>query len=198
MSKCLSKNKHILLSAVTEEGFVQLFEHVLNGVIKKPLLPKMTIHIVSKPNGRDSKPQTIPIIASKVCDDTGFCIVAYGCHKNPIFEKVNISECPKNLTLVRNKCLCCTDCSEKRNLEVCSSIENGFKSKDVSPLNGSFKSKKQKLLDFEQKYTDVTEDKYAEQTDALKTKIILNETRLPSLPSNMKKRLKITEDEFHG
>ncbi|XP_035221500.1 uncharacterized protein LOC118194452 [Stegodyphus dumicola] len=157
----------------------------------------MTIHIVSKPNGRDSKPQTIPISASKVCDDTGFCIVVYGCHKKPIFEKVNISECPKNLTLLRNKCSCCSDCSEKRNLEVCSLIENGFKSKDVSSLNGSFKSKKQKPLDSEKKYTHVTENEYTEQTEALKTKpkLILNEARLPNLPSNMKKRLKIAEDE---
>ncbi|KAF8777673.1 WD repeat-containing protein 43-like [Argiope bruennichi] len=109
VTKTFSKNNPIFLSAVVKDGPLYLFKHVLNGKPKKDLEPQMTLHIESKASVDTSKPSSIPIIASQFSSDSKSCLIAYGNIENPTFEKVEIVDCPKTLTLSRDKRLSSED-----------------------------------------------------------------------------------------
>ncbi|GBN80450.1 WD repeat-containing protein 43, partial [Araneus ventricosus] len=109
VTKTFSKKNPIFLSAVVKDGPLYLFKHVLNGKPKKDLEPQMTLHIESKASAGSSKSSSIPIIASQFSSDSKSCLIAYGNIENPTFERVGILDCPKTLTLSRDKCLSSQD-----------------------------------------------------------------------------------------
>ena len=76
----------IVLVAVTITGLLHVFEHHLNGRTKKPLAPKVTIHIGSDAAGA-AKP--LPILAAHPFGDVeGNCLIVYGSLIRPGFEKM--------------------------------------------------------------------------------------------------------------
>ncbi|CAL1265776.1 unnamed protein product [Larinioides sclopetarius] len=90
------------MSVVTKDGQFHLFEHILNGTRKQPLLPKFTIQIASKTNNASSKPYLIPILAANISEGLDSCLITYGTFIKPIFERINISDISKDIILIRD------------------------------------------------------------------------------------------------
>ncbi|XP_054717734.1 WD repeat-containing protein 43-like [Uloborus diversus] len=98
-----SENKPLLLSVTTKQGSVQIFEHVFNGKIEESKLPKASIHVTSNSDKCSSKLKSIPI-SSKLSKDLETCLIVYGSPSKPIFEKVDLLDCPKDFILLKEKC----------------------------------------------------------------------------------------------
>lgn len=92
-----TRNQALLLSAVAKDGSFHVFEHVLNGKKKKPLEPKMSLHVVSSSG---DKPYPISILAAKVSTDA--CLIVYGSFLKPKFETVALSQSSKDVYLPRD------------------------------------------------------------------------------------------------
>ncbi|KAG8193655.1 hypothetical protein JTE90_024018 [Oedothorax gibbosus] len=148
VTRFFSKENPLLLSAVMKSGALLLFKHVLNGRTRKNLMPQSTLCITSKPTGNTTKSSSIPIIASKFTDNSSSCVVAYGDIENPVFEKVNIEDCPKNLTLSRDKHVVQNNSPEISQVKIYNKLgeyisANGNVS-SLSSLHSSPKRRKQK------------------------------------------------------
>lgn len=98
----LRKNQdEVILAAVTRSGQVLIFDHTMNGKVKKPLKPKLTIQIASS-GGRDSVPKPIQVLASHLCEDQRLLIV-YGNYLKPVFEKVELDMTSSDMCLIRDE-----------------------------------------------------------------------------------------------
>ncbi|GBM73312.1 WD repeat-containing protein 43 [Araneus ventricosus] len=98
----LKKKGPFRMSVVTKDGQFHLFEHILNGTMKKPLSPKFTIQIASKTDNASSKPYLIPILAANISEGLDSCLITYGSFIKPMFERINISDISKDLILIRD------------------------------------------------------------------------------------------------
>ncbi len=82
-----SEEGHVSIASVTQKGPLHLFKHKLNGPVKKPLLPSVTlkVHDVMDAN------KSIPVLASFVADDgsdkESSIVAAYGSWLRLRFEK---------------------------------------------------------------------------------------------------------------
>ncbi|XP_029642688.1 WD repeat-containing protein 43 isoform X1 [Octopus sinensis] len=84
------KDQAICLSVVTKSGQLLIFEHVLNGKMKKPIRPKVTIKVVKSSSGK-----TLPILVSYPTQDKdGTILLAHSSFIKPVFERV----ASKNMT----------------------------------------------------------------------------------------------------
>lgn len=98
----LRKNQdEVVLAAVTRSGQVLIFDHTMNGKVKKPLKPKLTIQIASS-GGSDSVPKPIQVLASHLCEDQRLLIV-YGNYLKPVFEKVELDMTSSDMCLIRDE-----------------------------------------------------------------------------------------------
>ncbi|XP_035221166.1 WD repeat-containing protein 43-like [Stegodyphus dumicola] len=96
------KNMPLLMTVVSKDGLMHLFEHTLNGRMKKPLQPKCTVQIASKTDESLAKPCPVPILASNLNEDSNSCLLLYGNFLKPMFERIDISEFSKDLCLIRD------------------------------------------------------------------------------------------------
>jgi len=90
--------KSILLGVVTSSGQLLMFEHVLNGFLKKPLKPKHVIQLATE-SSEGETPHPIPVLAAHICDDSPTSVlISHGIFLRPTFERhqyssLNPSEC---------------------------------------------------------------------------------------------------------
>ncbi|GAB1601276.1 WD repeat-containing protein 43-like [Argonauta hians] len=83
------KDQAMCLSVVTKSGLLLIFEHVLNGKMKKPIRPKVTVKVVG-PTGK-----ALPILVSYPTQDKdGTIILTHSSFIKPVFERV----ASKNMT----------------------------------------------------------------------------------------------------
>ncbi|XP_060593577.1 WD repeat-containing protein 43-like [Ruditapes philippinarum] len=96
-----SHSKPLVLVVVTECGKALLYEHKLNGKLKQPLKPKVTIQIASEVN-KTSIPKPIQILAAYVCDESKHkLLLVHGNNLKPTFEKVTCSMSEPDMCLIR-------------------------------------------------------------------------------------------------
>ncbi|WAR18507.1 WDR43-like protein [Mya arenaria] len=96
-----SADRPLVLVVVTKCGKALIFEHRLNGKLKKPLQPKVTVQIAGE-GSNGSVPRPIQILAAYVCDvDTHKLLLVHGNSLKPTFEKVSYSTAEPELCLVR-------------------------------------------------------------------------------------------------
>ncbi|XP_059169796.1 WD repeat-containing protein 43-like isoform X2 [Physella acuta] len=86
LSKPSSLSQELVLAVITRKGIVYIFQHILNGKKKKPLVSKVTVKAVMGGSGDASDKSDVPILAS--CLIPGNVTVACGNPVQPIFEKV--------------------------------------------------------------------------------------------------------------
>nr|XP_023422117.1 WD repeat-containing protein 43 [Cavia porcellus] len=100
----LSENKEepVKLAVVCRDGQVHLFEHVLNGHCKKPLISNCTIQIATPGKGKKSTPKPIPILAAGFCSDKMSLLLVYGNWFQPTIERVALNSKDPHMCLVRD------------------------------------------------------------------------------------------------
>ncbi|XP_048452634.1 WD repeat-containing protein 43 [Rhincodon typus] len=90
----------VKLAVVCRDGQLHLFEHILNGYCKKPLLPTCTVQIATSGKGTDTKP--VPILAATFCTDRQSILIAYNSVLHPIIERVTLNTTESHICLVRD------------------------------------------------------------------------------------------------
>ncbi|XP_076100373.1 WD repeat-containing protein 43-like [Mytilus galloprovincialis] len=93
-----STEQVVMLCAVTRSGQVVIFEHKLNGRLKKPLKPKVLLQ-VSTSGAKDSLPLPIPILAAQICDQD--ILIVHGNFLKPTFERVRYNSADPVQCLIR-------------------------------------------------------------------------------------------------
>jgi hypothetical protein len=76
-----------------------IFEHVLNGHRKTPIVPKVTIRIATSASNRVPSKQLM-ILSAQVCSDREVLLI-YGSLLAPTFERIAYDKCDKTETLIR-------------------------------------------------------------------------------------------------
>ncbi|CAL8090103.1 unnamed protein product [Orchesella dallaii] len=86
-----SESGHVAVATVTQKGPLHLFRHKLNGPVKKPLLPSISLKIVDSLD--DNK--CVPLLASHISDeadeDNLTLLASYGSWVRLRFEKFPVS-----------------------------------------------------------------------------------------------------------
>ncbi|GFR99204.1 WD repeat-containing protein 43-like [Elysia marginata] len=97
-----SSSQSLLLAVITRKGALHIFEHTLNGVKKKPLLPKSSIKAVFKEENAEANDfaSTAPIFASYV--KNGVISAAFGNPFKPVFETVVFDASKADVTISVN------------------------------------------------------------------------------------------------
>ncbi|XP_078398814.1 WD repeat-containing protein 43 [Cetorhinus maximus] len=90
----------VKLAVVCRDGQMHLFEHILNGYCKKPLLPTCTVQIATSGRGTDARP--VPILAATFCSDRQSILIAYNSMLHPIIERVMLNTTESHICLVRD------------------------------------------------------------------------------------------------
>uniref|UniRef100_A0A4W3GJJ7 WD repeat domain 43 n=1 Tax=Callorhinchus milii TaxID=7868 RepID=A0A4W3GJJ7_CALMI len=88
------------LAVVCRDGQMHLFEHILNGFCKKPLLPTCTVQVATSGKGTDTRP--VPILGAAFCSDRQSLLIAYNTVLHPILEKVTLNTTEPHICLVRD------------------------------------------------------------------------------------------------
>ncbi|KAG8443863.1 hypothetical protein GDO86_009160 [Hymenochirus boettgeri] len=103
MDLCLSESKEepLKLAVVCRDGQLHLFEHVLNGTYKKPLMPTCTVQIATA-GIADSTPRPVPILAAAFCADRQSLLLFYGSTFQPIIETVALKTDEPHICLIRD------------------------------------------------------------------------------------------------
>ncbi|XP_046371992.2 WD repeat-containing protein 43-like [Haliotis rufescens] len=98
-----SKDQSILLAVVTKSGQVLVFEHTLNGRLKKPLRPKVKIQVVTAGGGvKEDTPRPIPVLAAHIQGGKEkSLLLAHGSYLKPTFEKVAYDPSQPEVCLIR-------------------------------------------------------------------------------------------------
>ncbi|XP_046551150.1 WD repeat-containing protein 43-like [Haliotis rubra] len=93
----------ILLAVVTKSGQVLVFEHTLNGRLKKPLRPKVKIQLVTAGGGvREDTPRPIPVLSAHIHGgEEKSLLLAHGSYLKPTFEKVAYDPSQPEVCLIR-------------------------------------------------------------------------------------------------
>ncbi|KAL4237474.1 WD repeat-containing protein 43 [Mactra antiquata] len=93
--------KPLILVVVTKCGKALIYEHALNGHLKKPLNPIVTVQISCESNKAEAS-RPLQILAAYVCNvDSHELLLAHGQHLYPNFEKVTYSSSQPVMQLVR-------------------------------------------------------------------------------------------------
>lgn len=90
----------VKLAVVCRDGQMHLFEHILNGFCKKPLLPTCTVQIATSGKGIDARP--VPILGATFCSDRHSLLIAYNTVLHPILERVTLYTTEPHICLVRD------------------------------------------------------------------------------------------------
>ncbi|GCC30719.1 WD repeat-containing protein 43 [Chiloscyllium punctatum] len=90
----------VKLAVVCRDGQLYLFEHILNGYCKKPLLPTCIVQIATSGRGTDTRP--VPILAAMFCTDRQSILIAYNSVLQPIIERVMLNTTESHICLVRD------------------------------------------------------------------------------------------------
>ncbi|KAK3599161.1 hypothetical protein CHS0354_040999 [Potamilus streckersoni] len=100
--KPTSKDRPLMLLVVTRCGLVHIFETTLNGKLKKPVQPKVTIQVATS-GSKLEIPKPIPILAALVCDEVDKNILlVHGNFLKPTLEKIKYVSSNPNVCLVRD------------------------------------------------------------------------------------------------
>jgi hypothetical protein len=96
-----SDGGQVAVASVTQKGPLHLFKHKLNGPVKKPLLPSVTLKVLDSLD--DSK--QIPVLTSYISDEDGAddmtLLVSYGNWLRLRFEKLKVSALDAASTIKR-------------------------------------------------------------------------------------------------
>ncbi|ESP04564.1 hypothetical protein LOTGIDRAFT_63496, partial [Lottia gigantea] len=143
ISRKSAKDSQLLLSVVTSSGHLLVFEHTLNGRMKKPLKPKVHAQIAAS-NQNDGAPEMIPILASVICEDVGNNILlAYGSFLKPTFEKIPYDSSQSEICLVREKDISLNGASRSKEKEM-TKIKNPETSDAIMLAPGHMMRRKRK------------------------------------------------------
>lgn len=117
VSEQKSKEQPLILSVVTANGSLQVFEHILNGPKKIPLKPKVTVDINT---GTENNEKPLEIIAAQAYDDGNKpnLLLCYGNTLKPTFEKLSYSKCDNHTVLKRE------DSVRKANASIIDHVNN--------------------------------------------------------------------------
>uniref|UniRef100_A0A4W3GKH3 WD repeat domain 43 n=1 Tax=Callorhinchus milii TaxID=7868 RepID=A0A4W3GKH3_CALMI len=88
------------LAVVCRDGQMHLFEHILNGFCKKPLLPTCTVQVATSGKGTDTRP--VPILGAAFCSDRQSLLIAYNTVLHPILEKLTCDSYEKDWKVCRS------------------------------------------------------------------------------------------------
>ncbi|XP_064600554.1 WD repeat-containing protein 43-like isoform X2 [Liolophura sinensis] len=104
LSRSSAGDQPILLAVVTRGGQLLIFEHILNGTLKRPLQAKFTIQCATL-GDKDSVPRPMTILAAALVKGTEpSVLLAYGSFLKPTFEKV-VCNGQSDICLVREDSL---------------------------------------------------------------------------------------------
>ncbi|XP_014663435.1 PREDICTED: WD repeat-containing protein 43-like [Priapulus caudatus] len=101
---CISQsNRHPgLLAVATRQGKLHVFEYQLNGRCKKPLQPKLTLHIATSGDSGET-PKPISVIGVHLLNDRQQNIlIVYGDFTRPKFERLPYSTTENEVCLIRS------------------------------------------------------------------------------------------------
>ncbi|XP_069743810.1 WD repeat-containing protein 43 isoform X2 [Narcine bancroftii] len=90
----------VKLAVVCQDGQLHLFEHILNGYCKKPLLPTCTLQIATSGKGNEVRP--VPILAAVFCSGSQSVLIAYNTLLHPVIERVTLNTNESQICLVRD------------------------------------------------------------------------------------------------
>ncbi|XP_076442645.1 WD repeat-containing protein 43-like [Babylonia areolata] len=122
----VTKDQILTLSILTTKGKVLVFEHTLNGKLKKPLKPKTVVHAATA-GSREEVSAPVPILAAEprvASADSASLLVAHGSMLRPRFESVSLRPTqPETVLVVSNpeKKALKTDFSQVKTPEVAGS-----------------------------------------------------------------------------
>lgn len=138
ISNSSSKDKPLILSVVTKDGILHLFEHILNGNVTQPVHPKVSMDLKTKTT--DSSFMHI-----SHSYDSESCLVACESNQSQVFKRIKIKELLReretenavsyNYSAVSLPVVNDTSKVEK-NLSV-----NGLKTSSTSPVKSNYKGK---------------------------------------------------------
>ncbi|KAM4770744.1 WD repeat-containing protein 43 isoform 2-T2 [Rhinophrynus dorsalis] len=97
-----SKEEPLKLAVVCRDGQLHLFEHVLNGTHKKPVLPTCTVQIATSGSDEGSTPKPVPILAASFLPDRKSLLLLYGSTMQPLIEKVVLKTDEPHVCLIRD------------------------------------------------------------------------------------------------
>ncbi|XP_069117175.1 WD repeat-containing protein 43-like [Argopecten irradians] len=118
-------DQSLLLTVVTKAGQILVFEHTLNGKLKQPVKPKVTIQVAT-PGGKEEIPRPIPILAAHICDDkSSNILLVHGNFLKPTFEKLPYKNTESDICLIRQD-------KSRVSLKVEESTVSKIKTPDVS------------------------------------------------------------------
>ncbi|KAK3708240.1 hypothetical protein RRG08_023649 [Elysia crispata] len=102
MGQGSSNAQSLLLAVITRKGALHIFEHTLNGVKKKPLLPKTCIKAVFSEENVETSASGIPAPIFASCVRNGVISAAFGNHFKPVFETVVFDSSKPEVTISVN------------------------------------------------------------------------------------------------
>ncbi|XP_044146587.1 LOW QUALITY PROTEIN: WD repeat-containing protein 43 [Bufo gargarizans] len=97
-----SKEEPLKLAVVCRDGQLHLFEHILNGTHKKPVVPTCTVQIAMSGSDEASTPKPLPIQSAGFCPDKQTVVLYYGSTMQPAIERVVLKTDEPHLCLIRD------------------------------------------------------------------------------------------------
>ncbi|OWF41846.1 WD repeat-containing protein 43-like [Mizuhopecten yessoensis] len=103
ISRKARPDQSLLLTVVTKAGQVLIFEHKLNGKLKRPVRPKVTIQVATSGNNQEV-PRPIPILGVHICEDkSNNILLVHGNFLKPTFEKLPYKNTVSDICLIREE-----------------------------------------------------------------------------------------------
>ncbi|ODM89696.1 WD repeat-containing protein 43 [Orchesella cincta] len=96
-----SDNGHVAVATVSQKGPLHLFRHKLNGPVKKPLLPSVSLKIVDSLDDNKCVPLLASHISDEADDDNMTLLASYGSWLRLRFEKFPVSSLDSHSVLKR-------------------------------------------------------------------------------------------------
>lgn len=101
VSRPTSRNEKVRLSVLTRGGILHVFEHQLNGNVRKPLQPAVTLQMTLADKKTDPVP--VPVLAAHLSEDSDrSLLIAYGDLLKVGFERLDQSSLQQHMCLVRS------------------------------------------------------------------------------------------------
>lgn len=96
-----SREKPVMVMVLTEDGDLNIFSHVLNGQMKKPLDVQMMVTVV------DPSAKKLKILAASFVEnsdsETATILIAYGTSVKVVFERVNLDDHKEKRVLLNRR-----------------------------------------------------------------------------------------------
>jgi U3 small nucleolar RNA-associated protein 5 len=99
ISEPTSRGQNVLMTVVTAQGALEVFEQQFNGRQRKPTCAKVTLHV----GGSDSQavPHMSPVLAAKLLSDEDHTFLfVHGHAPDLTFERKSLSECDESVVYV--------------------------------------------------------------------------------------------------